>query len=240
MANPEHLARLQQGVTQWNQWRSQHPTIIPDLQGPRLPDRVISGVHTLLVYLSRLTQVGMISVVIVVLLWGLQMTIAPTAVAVLFLVNQLLLLGLIILAIVMPLAIVGWAIQMMFAVLQGHNLHCLSLRGANLSRAQLMGANLDGLDLRSVNLYAADLRFAHLRGTDLRQANLSRANLFLTDLQGANLSHANLGHAWLIWTNFGQANLQGAMLSRATCWLANFREAQWGHTTMPNGQIRDR
>ncbi len=240
MANPEHLARLQQGVTQWNQWRSQHPATIPDLRGPRLPEGIVSGLRTLVVYLARLTQVGVGCMATVVLLWGLQMAIAPTAVVVLFLINQLLILGLVVLAIVMPLAIVGWAIQMMFTVLQGHDLHCLSLRGANLSRAQLMGANLDGLDLRSVNLYAADLRFAHLRGTDLQQANLSRANLFLTDLQEANLSHANLRQAWLIWTNFGKANLKGAMLSEATCWLANFRETQLDHTTMPNGQIRDR
>ncbi|WP_448571268.1 pentapeptide repeat-containing protein [Trichothermofontia sp.] len=240
MANPEHLARLQQGVTEWNQWRSQHPTIVPDLRGPGLPEGVVSGLRTLVVYLARLTQVGMGCAVIVVLLWRLQMAVAPTAVAVLFLINQLLILGLVVLAIVMPLAIVGWAIQMMLTVLQGHDLNCLSLRGANLSRAKLMGANLDGLDLRAVNFYAADLRFAHLRSTDLQQANLSRANLFLTDLQGANLSYANLRQACLIWTNFGKANLKGAMLSEATCWLANFRESQLEHTTMPNGQIRDR
>jgi len=240
MANPEHLAQLQQGVTQWNQWRSQHPRIVPDLQGPSLPDSVIAGLHTLLVVLNRLTQVGLVSVGIVVLLWGLRLAIAPQAVALLFLINQLLLLGLGLLAITVPLAIVGWAIQMMVTVLQGPNLHPLSLEGANLSRAKLMGANLDGLDLRSVNLYGADLRFAHLRGADLHRANLGRANLFLADLQGANLSQANLRQAGLIWTNFGQANLKGAVLSEAICWLANFQATQFGHTVLPNNQIRDR
>lgn len=240
MANPEHLARLQQGVTQWNEWRSQHPTIVPDLRGPSFPEGIAAALHLLVIYLGRLTQVGMVSLAIVVLLGGLKMTITPTAVAILFLINQLLLLGLVILAITVPLTIVVWAIQMMFTVLQGHNLNALSLRGANLSRAQLMGANLDGLDLRSANLYAADLRFAHLRGADLQQANLSRANLLLTDLQGANLSHANLQQARLIWTNFGKANLKGAQLRAATCWLANFRATQFGHTTMPDGYQRDR
>ncbi len=240
MANPEHIAHLRQGVPHWNQWRSQHPTIIPDLRGPRLPVGITSGLQALLVYLSRLTQVGMLSVAIVLLLWGLRSAIASEAVAVLFLLNQCLLLGLIVVVIVVPLAIVGWAMQMMFTVWQGHDLHHLSLQGANLSRAKLMGANLDGLDLRSVNLYAADLRFAHLRRTDLSRANLSRANLLLTDLQGANLSHANLSRAWLIWTNLGGANLQGAMLREAHYPLANFRAARFSHTVMANGQIRDR
>ncbi len=31
MANPEHLAKLREGVEAWNQWRKQNPTIRPDL-----------------------------------------------------------------------------------------------------------------------------------------------------------------------------------------------------------------
>jgi uncharacterized protein YjbI with pentapeptide repeats len=31
MANPEHLEILKQGVEKWNEWREQHPEIIPDL-----------------------------------------------------------------------------------------------------------------------------------------------------------------------------------------------------------------
>lgn len=240
MANPEHVAQLRQGVPHWNQWRSQHPTLIPDLRGPSLPVGLISGLRSLLVYLNRLTQVGILSVTIVLVLWGLRSTIAPKAVTLLFLINQCLLLGLMIVALVVPLAIVGWAVQMIFTVWQGHDLHHLSLQGANLSRAKLMGANLDGLDLRSANLYAADLRFAHLRGANLKQANLSRANLLLTDLQGADLTNANLSQAWLIWTNLGGTNLQGTVLREARYPFANFRAARFSHTVMANGQIRDR
>jgi len=31
MANPEHLQILKQGVRAWNQWRSEHRNITPDL-----------------------------------------------------------------------------------------------------------------------------------------------------------------------------------------------------------------
>jgi hypothetical protein len=36
MANEEHLARLQQGVWAWNEWRQEHPAICPDLTGANL------------------------------------------------------------------------------------------------------------------------------------------------------------------------------------------------------------
>ena len=38
MADKEHLSILEQGVEQWNQWRTDHPEIKPDLSGARLRD----------------------------------------------------------------------------------------------------------------------------------------------------------------------------------------------------------
>ncbi|HTI14596.1 MAG TPA: toll/interleukin-1 receptor domain-containing protein [Dictyobacter sp.] len=38
MANSQHLNILHQGVKKWNQWRQNHPEIIPDLQCASLPD----------------------------------------------------------------------------------------------------------------------------------------------------------------------------------------------------------
>ncbi|MGA2411123.1 MAG: hypothetical protein ABSG46_12140 [Candidatus Binataceae bacterium] len=29
MANPEHLAKLKEGVEAWNQWREENPEILP-------------------------------------------------------------------------------------------------------------------------------------------------------------------------------------------------------------------
>jgi Pentapeptide repeats (8 copies) len=36
MANPEHLAKLKEGVEAWNEWRLKNPGIQPDLQGANL------------------------------------------------------------------------------------------------------------------------------------------------------------------------------------------------------------
>lgn len=36
MANPEHLAKLKEGVEQWNKWRKDCPQIEPDLSGSDL------------------------------------------------------------------------------------------------------------------------------------------------------------------------------------------------------------
>ncbi len=36
MANPEHLAKLKQGIEAWNEWRKTNPEIVPDLRYAQL------------------------------------------------------------------------------------------------------------------------------------------------------------------------------------------------------------
>ena len=36
MANPEHLAKLLEGIEAWNAWRARHPDVVPDLAGADL------------------------------------------------------------------------------------------------------------------------------------------------------------------------------------------------------------
>ena len=36
MGNPEHLAKLNEGVEAWNAWRGKTPDIMPDLHGANL------------------------------------------------------------------------------------------------------------------------------------------------------------------------------------------------------------
>ena len=38
MANEEHLKRLERGVDDWNQWRTDSPGILPDLSGADLSE----------------------------------------------------------------------------------------------------------------------------------------------------------------------------------------------------------
>jgi len=45
MANPEHLAILEQGVEMWNRWREKWPEILPDLRGADLCHTDLRGVN---------------------------------------------------------------------------------------------------------------------------------------------------------------------------------------------------
>jgi Pentapeptide repeats (8 copies) len=45
MANEEHLARLNEGVEAWNQWRARHPDIKPDLRRVGLNEKHLSGAN---------------------------------------------------------------------------------------------------------------------------------------------------------------------------------------------------
>ncbi len=41
MANPEHLAKLKEGVKTWNEWREENPDATPDLSGARLSGEIL-------------------------------------------------------------------------------------------------------------------------------------------------------------------------------------------------------
>lgn len=43
MANPKHLKILRQGVETWNQWRRDHPNVVPDLHGANLREANLVG-----------------------------------------------------------------------------------------------------------------------------------------------------------------------------------------------------
>jgi hypothetical protein len=45
MSNPEHLAEIRKGVKAWNQWREQHPEIMPDLSRANLKDLRATHLH---------------------------------------------------------------------------------------------------------------------------------------------------------------------------------------------------
>src|SRR5216684_3523326 len=45
MANEEYLAKLEEGVEAWNQWREENPLLQPDLKGANLNFTQLQGVH---------------------------------------------------------------------------------------------------------------------------------------------------------------------------------------------------
>jgi hypothetical protein len=86
------------------------------------------------------------------------------------------------------------------------------LVGANLSRAYLSRANLTGTDLTDANLSGATLNGAKLSGADLTHANLSGANLSGANLSDAELFRADLSHSDLSGVILCGANLESAAL----------------------------
>jgi uncharacterized protein YjbI with pentapeptide repeats len=67
MANPEHLAKLKEGVKAWNDWRKKNPILRPDLSDTDLNDAHLSGVHLTDVnlYSSRLSSANLSHAVLV-------------------------------------------------------------------------------------------------------------------------------------------------------------------------------
>ena len=112
----------------------------------------------------------------------------------------------------------------------------VSLRDADLSRADLGGANLSGADLWNANLIGANLTDAYLGGADLSSANLRDANLWDANLTGADLTGANLWSANLTDAYLSRADLGGADLWNANLSGANLTDARGNeYTVLPKG-----
>jgi uncharacterized protein YjbI with pentapeptide repeats len=230
MANSKHLAKLNEGVKIWTDWRRTHELILPDFSAADLSGTDLSrfemsranlyganlsGANLLGAYLSRanLSEAK---------LSGANLSGAYLSKAILIDAN------------------------LSEAKLSGANLSEAKLSGANLSEAKLSGANLSeailsdadlskailidanlskailsGADLSGADLSGADLSGADLSGADLSGANLSGANLSGANLSGANLSGADLSGANLSGANLSGANLSGANLSGANLSGAN-------------------
>jgi uncharacterized protein YjbI with pentapeptide repeats len=67
MANPEHVAKLTEGVEAWNKWRAANPKVVPDLSnaiigedftGPHLPSVNLSSANLAGAWLSRIQFYG--------------------------------------------------------------------------------------------------------------------------------------------------------------------------------------
>ena len=108
----------------------------------------------------------------------------------------------------------------------------ITLREANLERADLHSVNFANSDLREAKLSFASLRSAEFQGADLRgarmfdQCDVSHSTLRNSDLRGADLRFAyfyqsilqgaNLGGTDLRWAEFLEADLCGVNLTGAS------------------------
>ncbi|MGD0600161.1 MAG: pentapeptide repeat-containing protein [Terriglobales bacterium] len=209
MANPEHLAKLKQGVKRWSEWRKQNPGVQPDLSGAdlskaKLIEADLNGANLCGARLSEAT-----------LEWA---DLRGSDLSAAWLVS----------------AVLGEA-ELQGANLCGARLGEADLEGADLTGADLSGADLSGValfdailseaNLTRANLEGADLFLAHLVRSNLRGADLSGANLHGADLAGTDLAGADLTHATLVDTNLEGANLTGCFVFGISAWRVRLEGA---------------
>jgi uncharacterized protein YjbI with pentapeptide repeats len=204
MANPEHIALLQQGTAIWNDWRTTNPELVPDFDGAKLSGADLRGANlsrATLLY-ANLSEADLSEAD----LSGADLSRANLSEANLSRAN-------------LSEADLSEAdlseADLSGAILQGANLSRANLSGADLRGARLDGAKLSGADLRGAKLSRATLLYANLSGADLSEAVLSGANLSEANLSRANLSGAHLFQADLFRANLSEANLSGAILEGA-------------------------
>ena len=212
--DPDHLATLKRGVTEWNAWRDAHARALPNFAGADLHDEDLSGANLSEAKLVRADLSG--ANLCLANLFGAGLCGAKLSGTDLSGANLS-------------------GTDLSEANLSGADLSGADLSGANLSGANLSGANLSGADLSGANLGWADLSGANLGGADFSGADLCLANLFEADLSGADLSGADLSGA-----NLGGADLSGADLHEATDSSgSDFSGVSLGETRLADANLRN-
>jgi uncharacterized protein YjbI with pentapeptide repeats len=161
MANPEHLARLREGVTAWNRWRREDPSAEPDLDGEDLSRLKLKGVN-----FSRTSLVG-------TKMAGVDFGIFAESAC--FVDSNLSRADL-------------RAAKLTDGDFTGVLARETRFGWADLNRTDFTNADLRQADLASCSLRPSVLSGARLNGADLRGAELICADLEGADLERAVLS----------------------------------------------------
>ena len=224
MANPKHLAILEQGVEAWNQWRKfSHFDLTRSPFGREKPDLRELNCEFLRVFdfdrfrdeywphpgetgeLYEEYRAGKLSLELQAYGW-LNLNDANLSQA------------------DMTRADLSYIhlkrANLVFAKLTDSNLHSACLADAKLYEADLSGARLSAADLTGANFTSANLTEADLSGANLRGVHLSEVNL-----RGANLCRANLERATLVETNLEGANLSQCRIYGLSAWNLNLKGA---------------
>jgi uncharacterized protein YjbI with pentapeptide repeats len=216
MADSEHLAMIGRGVEAWNTWRSQWPSITPDLTGVDLSGASLSGVDLSRASLNRID------------LSQADLRRAKLSRSGLFNAqfNGARLEGADLIGANLEEAQFVEA-KMSEAVLRHSTLEAANFLGADLRRANL--GRIDGEDAR---FRRADLRGADFEKADLLMAHFSRARLVGSCLRDANLNRADLAGADLTGVDLTGARMTGVNLCGATLHAAKiYGLSAWDVTT---------
>jgi uncharacterized protein YjbI with pentapeptide repeats len=197
MANPDHLAILNEGVEAWNTWRHEtrydprdrYPDFVkPDLKG-------WDGSFLRVFSFDR---------------WVYRAKPHPSEMRE---INQQLRDGLFTDEMLRD----GWrtlnGADLWFTDLSDSDLRHVSLVGADLRRAKLVGANLQGAALYSARCEGADFTGANLLGAQLEAANLTGAVMC-----GVKAQNVNLQHAILVDTDLSDADVSGSRIYGVSAW----------------------
>jgi TIR domain/Pentapeptide repeats (8 copies)/Pentapeptide repeats (9 copies) len=181
MVNPEHLSILKQGVRVWNEWRQNHPRIMPELRGADLSGMKLSEVnffgadlHEANLTTAELTRADLLDVN----LGGAILLDARLS-----------------------------EVDLDSADLSEAKLGFADLRRANLTHVKARSANFAASELGAAVLREADLSNAQFHSADLSEADLSGAVLIETDLLNANLNGAILSEVHTGDTIFANVDL---------------------------------
>ncbi|MGK7894259.1 MAG: pentapeptide repeat-containing protein [Xenococcus sp. (in: cyanobacteria)] len=193
MVNPEHLAKLQEGVEAWNKWRENHPDVEPNLSGANLRNFNLTGANLFFVNLDGADLKGA----------NLKDAILESANFTGANLKGLDLTG---------TDLTGTDLtgtDLTGTDLTGTNLFGVSLDSSILCNAKLEGAILKSAslvraDLTGANLFFASLVRADLTGTNLTDADLNRVQVLVTNFEGATLTGACIED----WNINSQTNLQ--------------------------------
>jgi uncharacterized protein YjbI with pentapeptide repeats len=207
MANPEHLARLAEGVESWNAWRGENHSVEPDLSAADLRGRNLFEA-----YLGRsdlcdadLRQANLTSANLgKANLKGANLSSAGLSKAVLTTAD------------LSHAKIVESSLldaQINSTVLVGADLSRCDMRRARITRS-----NLTGAVLAEANLSEANLELTRFDGADLTGAKLIGARLNRASLKGAKLTGADLTRAILVETDLQQADLTGCQVYGVSAW----------------------
>ena len=150
MADPELLAKLKEGVTKWNEWRREHPNVVPDLEAGSFAMADLNQANLDNAKLSR------------AVLDDARLSLASLAAADLS-----------------GASLVGSDITAAFlsaADIRGADLRWADIRGSNLVGAILTGADLRGTQFSDADLSGAQLTSANLRGANLERAKLTSSD----------------------------------------------------------------
>jgi uncharacterized protein YjbI with pentapeptide repeats len=217
MANKDHLAILESGIKNWNQWRETNPTIIPDLREALLFGKDFTSADFRKVDFSGadFRECNFERTVFdEAKLSGANLARAKLRTAS-FVKTDF------------------HGAELSNSVFSGADLSLATLKSAQLYEAEFIGSvlNVAAFDeafllkanFRNANLNNASFREADARMAEFTDANLEcsifvEANLYLAKFTRANLRGADLRFAQVVKTTFAEADLTGSFVHGISVW----------------------